>query len=100
MQKQGLSYSFSAIPWQYAGPAGWVFVTIPAPVSTSIRKALKDEEQGWGRLQVTAQTGNTEWKTAIWWDSKANAYLLPLKAEIRKKEKISPEQKLTVNLII
>lgn len=30
--------------------------------------------------------GKTEWKTAIWFDSKMNTYLLPLKADTRKKE--------------
>jgi len=48
--------------------------------------ALKSEEEGWGRLKATARIGNCEWKTAIWFDTKMNTYLLPLKAEIRKKE--------------
>ena len=37
---------------------------------------------------MTAKTGNTQWETAIWFDTKLDTYLLPLKAEIRKKEKI------------
>jgi hypothetical protein len=39
-------------------------------------------------LKATANIGASEWKTAIWFDTKLNTYLLPLKAEIRKKEQI------------
>lgn len=39
-------------------------------------------------LKATARIGNTEWQSAIWFDTKADVYLLPLKAELRKKEKI------------
>lgn len=55
-------------------------------MSKEIRNVLKSEEEGWGRLIATAKIGNSEWKTAIWFDTKMNTYLLPLKAEIRKKE--------------
>ena len=45
-------------------------------------------EEGWGRLKAIAKLGNSQWETAIWFDTKHKTYLLPLKAEIRKKEKI------------
>ena len=42
-------------------------------------------------MKVTAKIGGSEWKTSIWFDTKNDTYLLPIKAEIRKKEKIDME---------
>ena len=61
-----------------------------------IRGLLKSEEEGWGRLKAKAQIGDSEWDTAIWFDTKMNTYLLPLKAGIRKKENIEAGRKLEI----
>ena len=84
----GIEYKFRAKVWQHDGPAGWYFVSLPNELAKEIRDALKSEEQGWGRLKATAKIGNSEWKTAIWFDTKHNTYLLPLKAEIRTIENL------------
>ncbi len=42
-------------------------------------------KRGWGSLPVIVAMGKTTWKTSIFPDKKAGAYLLPLKAEVRKK---------------
>jgi hypothetical protein len=89
MKSNGIKYKFTAKPWLYTGPAGWYFVSLPKELAQEIRTALKSEEEGWGRLKATAKIGNSEWKTAIWFDTKRNTYLLPLKAEIRKKENLA-----------
>ena len=85
---KGVKYEFSAEPWQYGAPGGWHFVSLPKELSAEIRDNFKHEEEGWGRLKATAKVGDSEWKTAIWFDRKMNCYLLPLKAEVRKKENI------------
>jgi hypothetical protein len=95
-----LQYRFASAPWQYAGQGGWVFVSLPKKLSSEIRKAFKREEAGWGRLTATAKIGYTEWKTAVWFDTKTNTYLLPLKAEIRRKEKIEVGKKVEVAVFI
>ncbi len=94
MNFKGIKYEFSAIPWQHGESGGWHFVSLPTETSTEIRKMFKAEEEGWGRLKATAKIGNTEWKTAIWFDTKMNTYLLPLKANIRKKEGIVIGEKI------
>lgn len=88
MKSKGIKYEFTAKPWQYTGPGGWHFVSLPKSLAKEIRDTLKFEEEGWGRLTASAKTGNSEWRTAIWFDRKMNTYLLPLKAEIRKKENL------------
>lgn len=89
IKTKGIQYGFTAKPWQYTGPNEWYFISLPAKLSKEIRAALKSEEGGWGRLKATAKIGNSEWKTAVWFDTKLNTYLLPLKAEIRKKESLA-----------
>ena len=100
MESKGIAYRFKARVWQYTGPAGWYFVSLSQRQSKEIRKALRQEEQGWGRLKVMAKIGNSEWKTAIWFDSKQNRYLLPLKAAIRQKENLLIDKTVQVILYI
>ena len=36
-----------------------------------------------GRFKTTVSFGNTEWRRAVWYDTKASSYLLPVKALVR-----------------
>ncbi|MBK7761798.1 MAG: DUF1905 domain-containing protein [Bacteroidetes bacterium] len=96
--KSKIIYIFHAKPWQHASPGGWHFVTLPNDVSTEIRQALKFEEQGWGRLKAFAKIGDSQWETAIWFDTKWQSYLLPLKADIRKKETVLVGDEIEVSI--
>jgi hypothetical protein len=91
-----IQYQFTAILWQHTGAGGWHFVSVPEEISTEIRSLLRSSEEGWGRLKATAKIGKTEWKTAIWFDTKRNAYLLPIKAIIRTNENINPDMEIKV----
>ena len=93
-----IRYQFSAKTWQHASPGGWHFVSMPKEIAKEIREALQSEEEGWGRLKAMAEIGNSQWSTAIWFDTKWNTYLLPLKAEIRKKEDIQPGKVVEVSI--
>ncbi|MBL7716148.1 MAG: DUF1905 domain-containing protein [Bdellovibrionales bacterium] len=86
MARKTKIYRFQAGVWKYPGKGGWLFVSLPQVLSKSIRNDWKDSEQGWGRLKAQATIGKTCWQTAIWFDTKANAYLLPLKSTVRKQE--------------
>jgi hypothetical protein len=100
MHQKGIQYQFKAKLWQHQGPGGWYFVSLPLQLSKEIRTVFKMDEEGWGRLKAIAKIGGTEWKTAIWFDSKRNNYLLPLKADIRKKEQLMIDQSVNINLWI
>ena len=73
-------------------------MTLPRDVSEEIRGALKSEEEGWGRMKAVATIRSTEWKTAIWYDTKHQAYLLPLKADVRAKENLKTGQTVSVKI--
>lgn len=95
-----IKYKFSAKIWQHTSPVGWYFVSLPVELSKEIRDNVKWQEEGWGRLKAGAKTGNSEWNTAIWFDTKHHTYLLPIKAEIRNNEKIVLNQMLELTLWI
>jgi hypothetical protein len=81
-----IHYTFESLLWQHATPSGWYFISLPVEVAREIRENSKWQEEGWGRLKATARIGNSEWNTAIWYDTKHQTYLLPIKAAIRVKE--------------
>ena len=93
-----IKYTFTAIPWLHTPTGGWCFVSLPDDLSLEIRNLLKAQEEGWGRLKATAQIGSTTWATAIWFDTKKNTYLLPLKATIRKKEGVTVGEMVEVGV--
>ncbi|WP_035483138.1 DUF1905 domain-containing protein [Gaetbulibacter saemankumensis] len=80
-----IQYHFSAKIWQHNAPGGWHFTSVPNFISKEIRENLKWQEEGWGRMKAIAEIGSKRWETAIWFDTKRNTYILPIKAEIRKK---------------
>jgi hypothetical protein len=93
-----INFQFKATVWKYDGPNGWYFVSLPKELSQEIRINLKWQEEGWGRLKATAKTNEIQWDTAIWFDTKLNTYLLPLKAEIRKKCKLDNGSEIKVDV--
>jgi len=99
MESNGIKYEFSAKAYHYSTSAdmvGWTVVSLPKEISLEIRDNFKWLEQGWGRMKVTAKVGNSEWQTAIWFDTKQDTYLLPLKAAIRKKENVVLEKDVEI----
>lgn len=95
-----ISYRFSAPLWQHAPEGGWHFVTLPSDLSQEIRSQLQWQEEGWGRMKVWAEVETLTWKTSIWFDTKQHRYLLPIKAEIRKKLGLQANALLEVHLKI
>lgn len=80
-------YTIQSKVWLYPGMNGWHFVGIPKKESEEIKKTCKIKI-GFGSIPVMVRLGTTTWKTSIFPDKKSGTYLLPLKAEVRKKENI------------
>lgn len=95
-----IRYDFTATIWQYDGPNGWYFVSLPIDYSEEIRSLFKEQEEGWGRLKAVAKIDSLEWKTAIWYDTKQKTYLLPLKSEVRNKCNVEKDQIITVSVFL
>ncbi|ULQ61013.1 DUF1905 domain-containing protein [Brucepastera parasyntrophica] len=99
MKSKRIQYEFSAKVLHYSSSGdmcGWYVVFLPKELAKDIRKNFKFLEEGWGRMKTIVKIGNSEWETAIWFDTKHDTYLLPLKAEIRKKEKIEIDKEIEI----
>lgn len=81
-------YQVKSKVWIYPGISGWHFVNIPKKQSKEIKNLFGEMAGGWGSLPVIVTIKKTSWKTSIFPDKKSNTYLLPLKSEVREKEKI------------
>lgn len=93
-------YKFKTKVWLYPGMAGWHFASLPQDISEDIKQNFGDRKRGWGSLHITATIGKTNWKTSIPPDKKSGGYLLPLKADIRKKEGILADNNITLQIEI
>jgi hypothetical protein len=98
--KNRIPYHFSGKVWVYDGASTWHFVSLPKEISFEIRKLVGWQEEGWGRLKTQVKIGNSVWDTSIWFDSKLQTYLLPLKAEIRKKENVKIDQIIEILVLV
>jgi hypothetical protein len=94
------SYDFKAKVWLYNGKAAWHFITLPREQSDQIRFVTAQSKSAWGSVRVCTKIGATSWKTSLFPDTKAGTYLLPVKADVRKKEKIKAGDTVAVKLEI
>lgn len=63
-------------------------MSVPKKDAELIKERFEGLSRGWGSFPVTVTIGKTSWKTSIFPDKKSGTYLLPVKADVRKKEKI------------
>lgn len=84
-------FEIKAKVWSQTTPtATWHLVSIPTQESGYIRERFESQRRGFGSIRLTATIGDVQWKSSIFPDSKKKGtYFLLLKAEVRKKAKIS-----------
>jgi len=93
-----LRYKTRSKVWLYDGPEAWHFITLSGEQSSEIACLAAHSRSAWGSIRVIATVGRTSWKTSIFPDKKRGAYLLPLKAAVRTKEKIEPGNTVAVTI--
>jgi Domain of unknown function (DUF1905) len=99
-----LSFSFAGECWLWQSTAtAWHFITLPKDKSEEIKffdENMHEKRRGWGAVRVLVTIGKTTWETSVFPSSKQEAYILPIKADVRKKEKVSAGDTVTVKLKI
>ena len=88
---------FDAELWLWDGDAAWHFVTLPEDLSDDIAE-LAPSGTGFGSVRVEVTIGRTTWRTSLFPDSKAGAYVLPVKKSVRSAEHLHAGDRLTVDL--
>ena len=84
--------------WYWRGPSPFHFVTVPEEGSGAIESASALVTYGWGMIPVTARIGKTTWTTSLY--PKDGRYIVPLKAAIRKAERIDVGDVVSVRLTV
>lgn len=82
--------------WQWRGagkdgapsPVAWFFVTIDGEVAAAIR-AASTRTAAWGSVYVSVTVGGTQWQTSLFPSKQVAGYLLPMKAAVRKAERLA-----------
>lgn len=94
---------FDAELWIWDARRGdsWTFVTLPDDVSEEIRGMTDGRHRGFGSLRVRVAVGGSTWTTSIFPDSGRNAYVLPVKRDVREAEDLDAGDvaSVTVELI-
>lgn len=91
------SLIFTASLWKWQGKAAWYFITLPREPSRDIKFA-QGPRRGFGAVRVDVSIGTSTWQTSIFPESKSGCYILPVKAQVRKKEKLATGKPVKVRL--
>lgn len=94
-----LELSFTAELWVYKGPGAWHFLTLPTEAAEQI-KFFREKHYGFGTVRVKAVIGDTEWQTSLFPDKASDSFLLPVKANVRKKEDLLVGNQAEVMLFV
>jgi hypothetical protein len=103
-------FKFKSKVWIWPGLATWYMVTLPIEQSRKIKQLFGNLHRGWRSLPAVVSIGptsprlrrasKTKWKTSVFFDSKQKAYILPLKALVRKQENIKAGDVLSFSIEI
>jgi hypothetical protein len=87
--------------WIWKGDAAgrWYFFTVPEEQSAQIKAQAFELPRGFGSVRVEAAIGEVRWRTSVF-PLNSGGYLLPVKAEIRKRARIGAGDEVTVALTL
>ena len=91
-----MTFEFNDKIWFWRGPAPWYFVTVPVQHCQDLKAISGSVTYGWGMIPVTVYLGKSVCKTSLW--PKDDRYIVPIKASVRKAEKLDEGDLVTVRL--
>ena len=84
--------------WLWTGENGtWHFFTVPEEQSDEIRAHCLAERRGFKSARVEARIGDVTWRTSVF-PIKSGGYILPVKADVRRKLGLAAGDQLSVTL--
>lgn len=91
--------SVTSLLWIWQGEAAgrWYFVTVPEEQSDEIRAHAFAMPRGFGSVRVEARIHDVTWRTSVF-PLNSGGYILPVKAEIRRKADLAAGDEVTLSL--
>jgi hypothetical protein len=84
--------------WKGSDAAGrWFFITVPEEQSGEIKAQAFGTPRGFGSVKVEARIDDVVWRTSVF-PLNSGGYLLPVKAEVRRKADIGAGDEVRVEL--
>jgi hypothetical protein len=83
--------------WKGDAVASWHFITVPEEQSDEIRAQAFGTPRGFRSVRVEARIDDVTWRTSVF-PIRSGGYLLPVKAEVRRKAAIGAGDEVTVEL--
>ena len=93
-------FSFEASVWLYDGKGSWHFITLPKGVANQITSDVALSKKAFGSVKVMVMLGGTRWKTSLFRDNARGSYLLPIKAEVRRREQLQAGMTVEVTVVV
>jgi hypothetical protein len=84
--------------WRYPGPGGWHFLTLPPEVADEVR--ARSVAKPFGSVGARVTVGPVSWETSLFADTKRASYLLPLKADVRRRARIEEGDVVTATIAL
>ena len=94
------AFEFEAPVWKWngGGPTSWHFITLPFDVTDEIDDLTSNATRGFGSARVKVTIGCTTWTTSVFPSKEHKAFILPVKAPVRKAESLSEGSSARVHL--
>ncbi len=104
----GGSWDVTGKLWRWQGnskdgspsPVSWFFITIDGPAAAAIRAASPGRTAAWGSVYVSVTIGATTWRTSLFPSKDVGGYMLPVKAAVRKAERIVEGDAVRVHIAV
>lgn len=102
----GEQLTYTGTLWRWTGGANggtWHFLTIggeagEALSGTALMRKLEGVSRGFGSLKVKARIGDSTFATSVFPSKSDGGWLLPVKASVRKAERVGEGDEVTVAL--
>lgn len=90
--------SVTAPIWLWSeGQGSWHFLTVPAEEAVEIKAHSLGTRRGFGSVRVSATINGVTWRTSVF-PQKSGGYILPIKANVRRRAGISAGDDVTVEI--
>ncbi len=94
-------FTFESELWLWeARRDAWTFVSLPPDLSDVIEEIHGEHARGFGSIRVEVAVGEVVWRTSIFPDASREAYVLPVKKDVRRRAGLDVGDVVSVDLTV
>lgn len=93
-------FAFDALVWTWTNAtSSWWFVSLPASIADDIANRVP-HRPGFGSVRVQVTVGSSTWSTSVFPSNEAQTYVLPVKKDVRRRERLAEGDVVRVRLTL